>query len=596
MMKPKIGGFLGRSMVWRLVLPVPVMLAIGILAAWHYIPLYMEQSARESAIATATQTVDQFRKLRAYYTENVIKKVLANGGVKPSFNHKSEADGIPLPATVIHDMSELLKDDDTSITLYSAFPFPNREGRLLNDFQREAWDALVANPDEVFVRQETVDGRQVVRVATADRMVSEACVNCHNSRADTPKNDWKLGDVRGVLQVNTVIDDQLAAGAKLRRIIVVLGVVGGGFLVLIYAFIARRIAQPLVRICATMRLLAEGDSSVQVPTIERKDEIGDIAAALQVFKHNALEKQRIALEQASVAAERKRDEERAEADKRRAIDEMAKKFEASVAGIVNTLASAATELQSTAGSLSATADRTSTEASAVVSASEQVADNVRTVASATEQLSNSIRHISEQVGRSSEITTRAVDEAERTTNAVHGLSKAAQKIGEVVDMISDIAEQTNLLALNATIEAARAGDAGKGFAVVASEVKTLATQTAKATEEIAAQIAGMQGATGESVKAIEGISNTIGEVHEIAAGVAAAIDEQSAATDEIANSVEQTATGSQEVHNKIGNVTQAAGETGEAGHQVLKAATELSQQSEALRTEVDRFLREVAAA
>ena len=275
--------------------------------------------------------------------------------------------------------------------------------------------------------------------------------------------------------------------------------------------------------------------------------------------------------------------------------QLADDFERNVKAVVDAVAASATEMQASAQGLSKTADATNHQSAAVAAASEQATTNVQTVASATEQLSASVAEIGGQVAQSTRIAESAVKEAERTNIQIQELATAAQKIDEVVKLISDIAGQTNLLALNATIEAARAGDAGKGFAVVASEVKSLANQTAKATEEIASQIAAVQNATTNAVTAIESISKVIGEINEISTSVAAAVEQQGAATQKIARNVQETAKGNQEVTANITGVTKAATETGASANEVLEAAGELSKQSESLAEQVDRFLVQVRA-
>jgi len=273
--------------------------------------------------------------------------------------------------------------------------------------------------------------------------------------------------------------------------------------------------------------------------------------------------------------------------------EMADNFESNVKTVVESVASASTEMEMSARTLSATAEEASSQSTAVAAASEEASTNVQTVAAAAEQLAQSVEEVGRQVQQCSTIASNAVSEAQKTNEEVEGLATAAEKIGEVVGLINDIASQTNLLALNATIEAARAGDAGKGFAVVATEVKSLADQTATATEDISSQISAIQNATENAVKAIKGISGTIGELSEISSAIASAVEEQSAATREIAQSVEQAAAGTADVSQNITGVTSGAQQTGDASAQVLEAASELSKQAETLRSQVDGFLVEV---
>ncbi|MGF7213742.1 methyl-accepting chemotaxis protein [Skermanella aerolata] len=352
--------------------------------------------------------------------------------------------------------------------------------------------------------------------------------------------------------------------------------------------LTRTIAGAVTAMTQAMGKLAKGDTQVEIPARGRRDEVGAMAAAVQVFKENAIERVRLEAQQ---EAERVAKEKRTAA-----IDRMISDFDGSMASILRTVSSAATELDSTAQSMAATAEETSRQATASATAAEQTSANVQTVASAAEEMTGSLQEISRQVSCSTGIANDAVDQAQKTDTTVQGLASAAQKINEVVGLIQTIAGQTNLLALNATIEAARAGEHGKGFAVVASEVKSLANQTAKATEEITAQITAIQAETGSAVGAIRDIGGTIRQMNEITTTIAAAVEEQNAATAEISRNVAEAASGTREVSQNVGQVMEASAQTGSAATQVLSAASELSQQAEMLRAEVERFLSGIRAA
>ena len=356
-------------------------------------------------------------------------------------------------------------------------------------------------------------------------------------------------------------------------------------------FISRMISRPIVQIIGSMTALADGNSDVDVPATDRRDEIGQMSRALAVFRENALEVEQ--LEQEKIERERLAAEE-----KRASMNALADQFETALMGIVDTVTDSSTRMQSTAQSMSSVAEQTQQQASTVASSAENASQNVQTAASAAEEMSASIGEINRQVAESADISNQANAEAERSNDSVRGLADAASKIGEVIELISGIAEQTNLLALNATIEAARAGEAGKGFAVVASEVKNLnlATQTAKATEEIGSQISGMQSATGEAVEAIQSISQTIGQIKDISDTISGAMNEQGIATREIAASTQQAASGTAEVGHTINDVAQAASDTGNAAKEVLEVAVDLSDHAKTLRTQVEDFLGQVRAA
>jgi methyl-accepting chemotaxis protein len=353
--------------------------------------------------------------------------------------------------------------------------------------------------------------------------------------------------------------------------------------------IGRSISKPLDLLGARMQALADGKLDGEIPGLSRGDEVGAMAATVQIFKDNAVRIR--GLEEAEAATQA-----RAAAERRTTMENIASDFERSVTGIVRSVSTAAAGMQATAQSMTSTASDASARAATVGAASESASNNVGTVAAAAEELSSSVTEISRQVARSSEIASKAVGDAERTNATVGALSTGAEKIGEVVKLIHSIAAQTNLLALNATIEAARAGESGRGFAVVASEVKALANQTAKATEEISAQVAAMQASTSEAVASIGGITETIAQMSEITVSISSAVDQQGDATREIARNIQSVAAGSSEISAHIGGVTSAAAATGKAATEVLSNARELDNQSGMLRNAVDEFLVKVRAA
>ena len=372
----------------------------------------------------------------------------------------------------------------------------------------------------------------------------------------------------------------------------------------------RTVTRPLSEVVGALNRLAEGDTGATVD-YDGGDEIGDVARAFRSFKQKTLELQRLQREQREQerqAAEEARRAEQAEAraaderrrqleqERRRATLELADMLEDSVKEVADTLASTTAELATTARSMSSTADETARRAAAVAAASEQTSANMQTAASATEQMAGSVQEISRQVQLSTTVAQNGVDAAKRTGAVVASLAEGARRIGDVITVIGDIAEQTNLLALNATIESARAGDGGKGFAIVASEVKALASQTGKATEEIRAQIANMQQITDQTVASIEGVESAIGQIHDAVASISAAIEQQSAATQDISNNVQQASTSTGEVSRNVSGVNDAAAETGSASAQVLASSKELSQRAETLRAQTDKILGDLRAA
>ncbi|WP_207459411.1 cache domain-containing protein [Azospirillum sp. SYSU D00513] len=352
--------------------------------------------------------------------------------------------------------------------------------------------------------------------------------------------------------------------------------------------IARSITGPLGGMTDAMHRLAEGDTEINVAAGNDRTELSEMARAVVVFRDNAVARRQLEERQAAEQAAKERRSQR--------VDALIEQFERSIADVLRGVGSATVQLDATAKGMAAIAEETSRQAASSASASEQTSANVQTVAAAAEEMTSSLEEIARQVATSSSIAGEAVQEAGRTNVTVAGLSEAAQRIGDVVSLIQSIASQTNLLALNATIEAARAGEAGKGFAVVANEVKNLANQTAKATDEIAQHISAMQTSTGEAVAAIRNIGGTIAAMNDITGAISLSVEQQSAATSEICRNVGEAAAGTREVSDNLTQVKQAAGETGAAATQVLGASGELSSQAGALRKEVSRFLDGIRAA
>ncbi|CAN7168839.1 HAMP domain-containing methyl-accepting chemotaxis protein [Bradyrhizobium sp. LjRoot220] len=375
---------------------------------------------------------------------------------------------------------------------------------------------------------------------------------------------------------------------QLTLMVVLLVVAFAG--IVVSFLIGRSISRPVVAMSRAMRELAAGNFDVKLPGLERRDEVGQMAHAVQEFKVQAVAKAE------RETAEREQEHRAQQTTRRTELHDLAESFETAVGNIIDNVSSASSELENSAGVLNGSSAATQQLSTVVATASEETSTNVQSVASATEEMASSINEIGRQVAASNRIANEAVDQAQKTDARIAELSLAANRIGDVTQLITTIAEQTNLLALNATIEAARAGEAGRGFAVVAQEVKALAAQTAKATSEISMQIAGMQAATQDSVVAIKEISGTIGRVSEIAAAIAAAIEQQGAATQEIARNVQQAAVGSTQVATSIADVNRSAGDTGTASSQVLASAQMLASENKRLKTEVVKFLATVRAA
>lgn len=438
-------------------------------------------------------------------------------------------------------------------------------------------DSVVATPDEL---KAVMDGKPLRRDATLGGHPAALYLGQIRNYAGQPV---------GVLEVIKDTTEYEAAAATSQRNLI-LGTVAILAAAIVLAFLlGRGLSRPLAAITAVMNRLSSGEIDVTIPGSERRDELGTMAAAVDVFRRSMIEAR--GMREAQEASK-----QQAELEKRTLQRQMADRFEADVKSVVATVAKATSEMQRVAGEITSSVNGTSEQAAAAAAASEEASASVSTVAAATEELASSVTEIGRQVTHSSQVADNAVVKAGQTTEMVGSLATAAEKIGDVLRLIGAIASQTNLLALNATIEAARAGEAGRGFAVVAVEVKSLASQTAEATKEIGTRIAQIQAATKEAVDAIQGITATIEEVSTIATSIGSAIEEQGAATAEIARNVTQTAQATKEVTSNIGGVSAAANETGGAAGLLLTAASDLSKQAEQLSGEVNVFLAGVRAA
>ena len=451
---------------------------------------------------------------------------------------------------------------------------------------RPTLDAVAAKAEE-FIRFRT----ELVRLAR-EKGAPEGRLYGDNDANRTNRQGLNTAlEALGTAQERLIdgLHDELAA-ARSRWTVMMIGFgVGGVVFGLFLAVVVARgmIARPIGGMTAAMKDIASGNVSAEVPGTRNSDEIGDMARAVLVFRDALKHNQDLAEQERRDTAARRQRQDRLEA--------LTRAFTDKVAGLCRTLNGEADAIRTNAESLTHVADDATRRSSTVAAAAAQATGNVQTVATATEQLSSSIGEISERIGEAARIASEAEHEAQRTNTTIQGLAQAAEKIGAVVKLITEIASQTNLLALNATIEAARAGEAGKGFAVVASEVKNLANQTAKATEEISAQIVAIQAETQQAVGAISGIVGTIERINDISAGVAAAVEEQGAATREITRNVQEAAVGTQEVSATISGVSEAAGRTGEAAGGLLGAAQGLTVHARTLQGDVDDFARQMRA-
>jgi methyl-accepting chemotaxis protein len=485
-------------------------------------------------------------------------------------------------ATIRRDTTGRLNDAVTQVNQ----KFVTYQAVIASPEERRIWDAFMGKWNAY------LDGEKQVISLTAANKDAEAVVQMNDpgaknyndalSALDLSIDFNNKGAARSVAEAQASYASAKFTTLMVAGIALLIGI-GSVFVVLF------RVISPLQRMNRTMGVIAAGSLDEAIAYTDRRDEVGDMAKALQVFKDNGLRAR-------DMEADQKQGELRTAAGRKAEMQKLAGEFEAAVGEIVETVSSASTELEASAGRLTSSAERSQALTTTVAGASEKASANVQSVALATDDMASSVNEISRRVRESSDIAGQAVEQARTTNDRVGDLARAAARIGDVVELINSIAGQTNLLALNATIEAARAGDAGRGFAVVAAEVKQLAEQTARATGEISQQITSIQTATQESVTAIKDIGDTIARMSDIASVISTAVDQQGAATREISRNVQQAAQGTMQVSSNITDVQRGASETGSASSQVLSAAQSLSRDSSRLKQEVSRFLNSVRAA
>lgn len=564
-----LGGFLGKASIGRRIAITFLAILIGIVALGGFAILRMEAINRQvslldddylaSVIADANMSdlVHELRLVEARY-------VMSTGA--------GEAKSIETEA------ARLLLDYDKARNMYEPLVDAGKERLLVNTL------------DQNMAKYRTLHQQLLVLMQSDENDAANTLFRIEMAQS----GERLIGSIRHDSDYNagmgTVVSERSTAllGSTLVMTIMAVGLLVLACLVCGIGLI-RSISGPINAMTAAMRRIANKDIAVVVPWIRRNDELGTMAAAVQVFKDNMARTDALAAEQGVIKA-------RAAVDRKAGMHELADRFETKVGNLIGILAASATQLEATARTMTGTASQTNVQASTIAAAAAQASIGVQTVASTAGQLSSSIGEISRQVAQSAQMSGRAVDNAQRTDRIVRTLAEAAEKIGNVVGLISNIAAQTNLLALNATIEAARAGAAGKGFAVVASEVKSLASQTSRATGEIGAQITHIQSATRDAVDAIRSITVAIEEVSVIATTIASAVEQQGAATAEISRNVQQTARAAHDVTTHIGGVSVAANDAGAAADQVLTAAGDLSRQAELLSGEVRSFMAGVRAA
>jgi methyl-accepting chemotaxis protein len=557
------------GLFWKLVLPVIVLFTISIALLSIYIPSQIQNRAVEGATSASKQTATQFKVLRKYYVQNILKKIKAGSNMRPAINHKDDPNAFPLPATMIHDLSALLKNEGTTVNLYSAYPFPNRKNRVMDSFQNKAWKYLVKNPKSVFVEETVREGKSIVRVAVADTMVAESCVNCHNSHPDTPRTGWKLGDVRGVLEINNDISEQVAASTttSLKIILVLIGTML--FIVTAIFFVYKlAIARKLAALSNSITDLVTGSSDLTRRLDDSgRDEISKLAHGFNDF----LENHRVFIKGIAESAQQLSES----STEMTRVTSQAKEDSTEQKNQIGLVATAVNEMAATIQ-----------EVASNTSSAEESAHLAR------EETSSGLEVVEENI----QITDTLSKEMEKAAGVIQVLKTDSQGIGSVLDVIRGISEQTNLLALNAAIEAARAGEHGRGFAVVADEVRTLASRTQESTVEIQEMIERLQQGADSAVTVMEGGIETVGasvkqatQIGERLKSITSAVVSISEINTQIASAIEEQSIVAEDINKNVVSVDSLAQRGDAASTEIALANEQLSQLAENLSMLVSRF-------
>lgn len=534
------------SFFWKIILPIPFLLILLIAGFSFYLPQANKKSVLITQEMKARDRVEQLKTLRRFYTEFVVKRAKATGSLKPGPNYKAHTDQIPAPTTFLLDYAEKVVTKER-INIYSPYPWPNRTSRKMDDFQKRAWQALSNNPEGVVEEFFDNGDKKIIRVAMADRL-TESCVQCHNTHPDSPKRGWKVGDVRGIIEITDDVTSSInAAQNRAWYTIIALIIFSLATIYLLYR-ISKSIAFPFKKLAINIQDVLDGALHREIKYQKRTDEVGVIARS--IAKMQSVLRERKVLEDDSAEKTKKLNESFTR------LRDMADMFDKTVGQLVQHLSNETTTMREACVKTTDLAHRSSKK----VASAEVDGQNMKEQSDRISRLGHEMSTVVSQIGSSAEnsrdAAQNAATEAKQASDVLTKLSDSTQSIGEIVGLIRDVAEQTNLLALNATIEAARAGDAGKGFSVVASEVKQLADRTSKATIDISNQTDQIYTATREAITAISSISETITSVAGISADVASQTVTQRDNSNELSASITQSASSTTKMISETSEVAQ----------------------------------------